>query len=275
MNRYPVSQLAKQYVVHDMIQAHTELPAFPSVRAELLCLFLKRNQRVKKESELFSLITALVQLGLDTHDMVEVDTDDRRERNLRSQQLKVLAGDYFSSQFYHLLAQADQIDVIRILSKAVCEINSLKMKMIDDRQRYLVTAQQYLQTAIELKMLLFQSFQELIQQEDIYIWEQLLAFIAELEVLQQEQMRTKQFTYFADSWSYWYIWQFGTTEERKIFTDHTYDVEKWKSLLSHYKVYDQLAEQVRTVIDKLQCCVRVQQDERLRTQLMCLLEFVF
>ena len=66
-----------------------------------------------RTSELFTLATSLVQLGLDTHDLVTASNDVKEKKAARSRQLKVLAGDYFSARFYHLLAQAGQIDMIK------------------------------------------------------------------------------------------------------------------------------------------------------------------
>ena len=55
--------------------------------------------------------------------LVTASNDVKEKKAARSRQLKVLAGDYFSSRFYHLLAQAGQIEMIKQLSNAICEVN--------------------------------------------------------------------------------------------------------------------------------------------------------
>ena len=126
MNSYRIPEIAKQYTEYDMIQTHTDLPDFPEFRTRLLFAFLNGNNKLSSSSELFTLATSLVQLGLDTHDLVTVSNDVKEKKAARSRQLKVLAGDYFSSRFYQSLAQAGQIEMIKQLSNAICEVNRLK-----------------------------------------------------------------------------------------------------------------------------------------------------
>lgn len=251
MNGYHISQLAKRYVEHDMIQAHTELPAFPNARVELMFAFLNRSKPTAEHSELFALVTSLVQIGLDTHDTIELAAEQHNDRNLRSRQLKVLAGDYFSSRFYNLLAQQAQIDAVRTLSQAVCDINRLKMTMVDKMKHWAMTAEEYLRASVTLKKLLFQSFNAQMNQEDIPIWEELLDSMTELEVLEREQERADQFARFEGSWSYWHVWQQGTDDERRKLKNKSHDKLFWNALMSKYEVREQLAYQVRVSRDKL------------------------
>lgn len=251
MNRYYISQLTKRYVEHDMIQAHIELPAFPNARVELMFSFLSRSELTTAHSELFALVTSLVQVGLDTHDMIELEAGPYNDRNLRSRQLKVLAGDYFSSRFYNLLAQAGQIDGIRSLSEAVCNINQLKMTMLDKMRRWEMTTEEYVQTSICLKKMLFQSFNNQMDPEEVSTWEQLLDFVTKLEVMEQEQQHAKKYESFEGSWSYWHIWQQGNVEERRKLKQRSYDDRCWSALMTKYNIREQLAYQVQVTRDKL------------------------
>ena len=81
MKPYKVPEIAKKYVEYDMIQAYTELPDFPDSRARLLFAFLV-NQRIPLlHSELYSLVTSLVQIGMDTHDMIDSNSGQVPERD--------------------------------------------------------------------------------------------------------------------------------------------------------------------------------------------------
>lgn len=72
MNSYRIPEIASKYLEHDMIQKHTDLPHFPDFRSRLLYAFLDKHSVLAKQSELFTLVTSLVQIGMDTHDMVSV-----------------------------------------------------------------------------------------------------------------------------------------------------------------------------------------------------------
>src|SRR5690242_14448879 len=115
MTSIRITQLANKYLNYDMINLHTELPQFPDGRISLLYAVLSQQPAAESNKELLALVTSLVQMGLDTHDLVDNGNADSNKGllGMRTQQLKVLAGDYFSSRFYHLLSQAGQIDTIR------------------------------------------------------------------------------------------------------------------------------------------------------------------
>lgn len=158
MNSYRVPQLAKKYTDYDMIRQHTEIPSFPDSRARLLQVFVGRTDE-KVHDELYALATSLVQLAMDTHDRIDTISGERREVEMRSRQLNVLAGDYFSSRFYQLLAHAGKIEMIGKLSGAVSEVNARKMTLYERMKKLLVSAEEYLRETVQLKMQLFLSLQ--------------------------------------------------------------------------------------------------------------------
>ena len=99
-----ITELAKKYVEYDMISTHTELPDFPAPRVHLLYSFLTDSETGSQKSvENCALAAFLVQSGMDTHDQIDLG-GEQQESKMRARQLKVLAGDYFSSVFYALLA---------------------------------------------------------------------------------------------------------------------------------------------------------------------------
>ncbi|WP_208587894.1 heptaprenyl diphosphate synthase component 1 [Gracilibacillus suaedae] len=68
--------------------------------------------------------TMLVQIALNTHDKI---TSDFKEENIRKQQLTVLAGDYYSGIYYHLLANHNNLPFIRLLADGINEMTQAKM----------------------------------------------------------------------------------------------------------------------------------------------------
>ncbi|MGZ9586904.1 heptaprenyl diphosphate synthase component 1 [Paenibacillus marinisediminis] len=239
-----IPQMVKRYIDHDMIQAHTELPAMAHSRVALMYAFLNRNRANSEHSELISIVTSLVQLALDTHDMVELAGSEGDDRNLRSRQLKVLAGDFFSSRFYHLLAQAGQVDAIRALSRGVCEVNRLKMTLLMKTKQWKLSAESYLQERTNLRQCIFHSFDDRMLPQDASQWEELLQQVSYVEVLEQEYERVNHFQTFEGSWPYWYIVQHGTQDERQLLIKKRYDQADWKQLLSKYHIVQELSDMV-------------------------------
>ncbi len=68
--------------------------------------------------------TMLVQIALDTHDNITHDFD---ESNQKEQQLTVLAGDYYSGIYYHLLSKQSNLAFIRLLADAISEMTQRKL----------------------------------------------------------------------------------------------------------------------------------------------------
>ncbi|MFK4997760.1 heptaprenyl diphosphate synthase component 1 [Bacillus sp. N9] len=76
------------------------------------------------DSERLVYITSamLVQLALDTHDMIAT-----RQLLLKERQIMVLAGDYYSGLYYRLLAEYNHTELIKALAVAIKTINEHKI----------------------------------------------------------------------------------------------------------------------------------------------------
>ena len=73
--------------------------------------------------------TMLIQIALDTHDLVTDKMYDEHEQQYIAQQLYVLAGDYYSGMYYLMLSQIDEVSLIQKLASAIRDINEAKMKL--------------------------------------------------------------------------------------------------------------------------------------------------
>ncbi|OPH60908.1 heptaprenyl diphosphate synthase [Paenibacillus ferrarius] len=267
MNSYRIPEIAKQYTDYDMIQIHTDLPDFPELRTRLLFAFLNGSSKLSASSELFALATSLVQLALDTHDMVIASNDIKEKKAARSRQLKVLAGDYFSSRFYHLLAQAGQIEIIKQLSEAICEVNRLKMNLYIKMKQLKLTAEDYLHQTVEIKSQLFLSFSDLMSDTYEQDWPDILRSFAQCEIIFEEIFHIEAIASFRGSWAFWHILQHGTKEERKQLHAEESDQTKVRTLLHKYNIKSQLYQMLDTHTKQLQAIVQQLDSDKLISEL--------
>jgi heptaprenyl diphosphate synthase len=262
MDTYRIPEMARPYIEYDMIGKHTDLPGFPEIRARLLHAFLGKHSALSGHRDLYTLVTSLVQLGLDTHDTVSITNDDKEMSASRSRQLKVLAGDYFSSRFYNLLSQAGQIELIRILSGAICEVNRLKMNLYVLMKQFKLSADEYIRQSVEVKSRLFLSFDGILEERIYPIWSELLELFTRCEVLLQEIIRSESSQQYRESWGFWHVFQWGTKEEKKLLQHEEPDPVKLRSLWLKYKVTAQLYQMLETCMNELQAKLQALDSEK-------------
>lgn len=274
MTRARIAQLANKYMSHDMITLHTELPDFPEGRISLLYAVLSHQPATGHQKELLSVVTSLVQMGLDTHDMVDNSPAPAQSgiMAMRAQQLKVLAGDYFSSRFYHLLSQAGQLDMVRRLSEAVCDINRAKMSLYARMSQLKLDAEQYLLHASEIKSGLFLAFTSAMGGMYERVWPELVERFSRCEVLMQELARVDKPAKLEGSWGMWHILQDGTEEDRRTLRDRKEDYGVIKGLWNKYAVAEKLTQLLRQSTTQLQSLVQRLQSDKLMRELQPLIE---
>jgi heptaprenyl diphosphate synthase len=254
MNSFRIPEITKPYIEYDMIQKHTTLPELAEYRAKLLLLFLSKTNSDSNLNELITAATSLVQLGLDTHDQVPVSNLQKEEKSARSRQMKVLAGDYFSARFYHILAQAGQVEMIKQLSDAICEVNRLKMNLYLRMKQLKMTPEDFLEQSASIKIQLFLSFQHLMSGEQQRVWPEILKQLALGEVLVEEIEHSKSMVDFYSGWSYWHLLQSVTKEEKKQL--QTGDPDKQRQLNLKYNssslLYSMLENNIEMVLKQIQ-----------------------
>ncbi len=247
MTRYRVEQLAHRYMQHDMISAHTDLPEFPSGRIRLLHAVLGQQPAVFPDKELLSVVTSIVQMGLDTHEMVEIRTPAGRQSlpGMRAQQLKVLAGDYFSSRFYQLLSQSGQIETVRRLSEAICDLNRIKMKVYAGMKQLKLDAEEYVHYKAQIASGLLLSFTGFMQ--DLYqrLWPEVVSLFARCEVLLHELKTAEKAEKLSGTWGFWHILQTGSEEDRRTLAENREDNGLLRHFLDQYGVKEKLSGLLR------------------------------
>ncbi|WP_336771849.1 heptaprenyl diphosphate synthase component 1 [Paenibacillus sp. MMO-58] len=263
MKPYRINELASKYVEYDMIQTYTELPAFPDPRLRLLHAVLSEHENLEPKSELYSLVVSLVQLGMDTHDLIDTEETRRSEDEMRSRQLKVLAGDYFSSRFYQLLSQAGQIGMVSKISAAVCEVNRLKMDLYIKMQQSQLKAEEYLNRLTELKSEMFQLFSGMMEGAFAKLWPELLQDVSRCETVLDEMNRFDSPSRFYQSWAYWHVMQEGTPEEQQSLsrkTEHSFIYD----LRGKYELQSSLVSKLKAASDSLRSTAAKLESDRLK-----------
>lgn len=269
MNLQHISNLAQKYVGYDMITKHTDLPDFPVPRVHLLYTFLNAHQQEQalNAAQSCALASFLVQLGLDTHDLIDQNDGAIEDELMRSRQLKVLAGDYFSSVFYEILAEEGNITTIASMSAAICEVNRMKVSLYTKLKTMSLSAEQYLKDKVSLKMGLFVSFTGSLDKSLQNVWKLLLAQFSCLEIVLEELDPESTLPEKRMSYTYLKIMETGSSEDKEKLSKSKVGLEEWTRLLSKYNIADQFKMMFTTTLEEIQSLMADSQVEKLHLQL--------
>ncbi|WP_186577808.1 heptaprenyl diphosphate synthase component 1 [Aquibacillus kalidii] len=122
-----VQQELEDQLTHSYLSKFIEKPVVDNDKLFILYTIMESTSydAIKKKS--YIITTMLVQIALDTHDLVH--NTKGTEQSTKQRQLTVLAGDYYSGLYYYLLSKIDDIPMIHTLATAIKEINELKMSV--------------------------------------------------------------------------------------------------------------------------------------------------
>ncbi|MEK0314128.1 heptaprenyl diphosphate synthase component 1 [Cohnella sp. 56] len=274
MTRKAIAHIARKYTDYDMITKHTDLPEFPEGRVRLLQSVLRDQQELGAQAELYPLVTSLVQMGLDTHDMVENAVGDTKAGTLqmRARQMKVLAGDYFSSRFYHLLSQAGQIETVKRLSEAVCEVNRIKVSLYGKMKQMRLDAEEYVNDSSAIRGVLFMSFGHLMTGLYAKLWPELVDQFSRCELFLLELLRLERPDRLSESWGVWHVLREGSDEDRRALEERRHDQGLLGQLMDKYGVADKLASLLRQSASRLQSMLPDLPSDKLAAELQSLIE---
>ncbi len=265
-----IAKLALKYTEYEMIKVHTPLPVFPEIRARLLFVFLQRNPKQDEHCEVCVLATSLAQLGLDTHDMVNATPAEELIGQARSRQLKVLAGDYFNSRFYQLLSHIGRIDIIRLISVAISEVNRMKMTFYERFRVMKLTAEEYMEQSVLIRTQLFIALSKFIPEPYKANWSELLRLLTQCEVIQSELERSNSYDMFRSSWAFCFIRESMSSadQERLMHVDKSGVI----SLLTKYNIHGLLMDMLQTNIQQTLRIMEQLDSELLKAEVMQMLQ---
>ncbi|BCJ85384.1 heptaprenyl diphosphate synthase component 1 [Effusibacillus dendaii] len=121
MHKHALTQMSHRYLKQWL---DTPIPEF--FQLQTAAAILQTAGREEEEIELVTTVLLLIYHGLSTHENI----DDQPTANQKSRQLKVLAGDYYSSKYFYLLAANGKIGLIGRFAQAIARINEAKAERI-------------------------------------------------------------------------------------------------------------------------------------------------
>lgn len=143
----------EQKMKHTYLHEYIEKPTIDEEKLFILISIMERANLSPKQKEQYIVTTMLVQLALDTHDLVPVNSTSLSQANSElSKQLTVLAGDYYSGLYYLLLSQIEDFSMIRTLATAIKEINEYKMTLY---YQEITTTEEFMFSIKKIESLLF------------------------------------------------------------------------------------------------------------------------
>lgn len=114
---------------HPYLLEHVEAPVIDDDKLLLLISMLDQYGLDFDKVENYSVTAMLLQIALDTHEHVQNSCLGEDDDSLKNRQLTVLAGIYFSGLYYKLLADTEDIEMIKQLAAGVKEINENKISV--------------------------------------------------------------------------------------------------------------------------------------------------
>jgi heptaprenyl diphosphate synthase len=123
----------KNIINHSFVLKYIDQPA---INDDMIAVMVKimRNANVDQKLIPYYIVSViLMQIALETHETVSNSEEGESPVQLRQRQLSILAGDYYSSMYYHILAKTKDIEFISLMSKGIQEINEAKVRLYLDK----------------------------------------------------------------------------------------------------------------------------------------------
>jgi heptaprenyl diphosphate synthase len=125
----------ESYVFHPYLRQYIIPPNIDEDKLLILISIVDQLELSPYKRDIIVKAIMLMHIALDTHDHVTNSLTD--ETSMKMRQLTVLAGDYYSGLYYKLLAEIGDIQVIKMLSEGVKNINEHKVLIYHKDQGHL------------------------------------------------------------------------------------------------------------------------------------------
>lgn len=122
-----LKQQVQQKINQPYLCKFIKAPFIDEDKLLLLLSIFERLHLPERKMDKYIVTTMLVQIALDTHESVE--NQALPPEQLKSRQLTILAGTYYSGLYYQILAEIDDINMIRTLAEGIMDVNEHKISV--------------------------------------------------------------------------------------------------------------------------------------------------
>lgn len=129
LNIHDLKMSIENEIRHPYLAKFIPNPVISEDKLMFLSSLLREADLPIEKQRQYVITTMLVQIALDTHELVTHTSVNEDVSVQKSRQLTVLAGDYYSGLYYYILSKLEDIPMIHTLASAIKEINELKMKI--------------------------------------------------------------------------------------------------------------------------------------------------
>lgn len=127
MESSELKHIIEKKISHSYIEKYIQKPFIDNDKVLILNYLYNDLQMSLQKKQQYIATVILVQIALDTHELVPVNELD--EMSQTEKQLFVLAGDYYSGLYYLFLSELEDVEMVRVLATAIKNINEHKMKL--------------------------------------------------------------------------------------------------------------------------------------------------
>jgi heptaprenyl diphosphate synthase len=142
----------RMYLRHRTLHKYTGEPDVREDRLFFLLLPFLNGENWTEEIDQSAIAVAVIYSALSAHDQIK-----ELNASSKSQQLTVLAGDYYSGMYYRLLAKLSNIELIRTLSIGIIDISEKKSSVYDQIHR---TFDEWMSTIQTIESLSIEQFHQ-------------------------------------------------------------------------------------------------------------------
>ncbi|WP_080845447.1 heptaprenyl diphosphate synthase component 1 [Cytobacillus gottheilii] len=126
-NLADVKSQINEHVKHSYLFKYIKEPVIDEDKLLLFTSIFSDYDLPKSKAEQYIVTAMLVQIALDTHELVENGELDGEFH--KSRQLTILAGTYYSGLYYKILSALEDVGMIRTLAEGIKEVNEHKISV--------------------------------------------------------------------------------------------------------------------------------------------------
>jgi heptaprenyl diphosphate synthase len=172
-----IKETIEKYVLHPYMQKYIIPPIIDEDRIMVLLSIVDDLDLSPFEKDTYVIAIMLMYTALDTHDQVSINNTDR----MKSRQLTVLAGDYYSGLYYKFLAKLNDTHVIKLLSEGVKTVNEQKVTIYNNSENDLNMLMK------RVKIIEFSLMEKITQHHGVTYWNESIVHFLLIKRLMKEK----------------------------------------------------------------------------------------